>query len=245
MTPIATDFNHRAIAPIECFKEGWELIKDSYWLFFGISVVGTLIGGMFAIVLMGPMMCGIFICLLEYQRRQPIEFSMVFKGFDDFLPALLVQLIKSVPMIIVMAPFYIFWMGMVFSSLPRHVDPGPEFMFTIFGFEILFFGLLMLVHFFVEIVALFAFPLIVDRKLPAMDALKLSWAASRANLSGVIGLLLLDGVFKFAGMLLCVVGFYFYLPLSFAAYTVAYRKVFADLGPMTYSPPPPPQSWAA
>jgi len=142
-------------------------------------------------------------------------------------------------------PFYVVWMGVIFSSMPRRGEENPQFMFTIFGLEMLFFGVLMLIHFFVEIVALFAFPLVVDRKLPAMDALKLSFAASKANLGGVIGLLLLDGLLKVAGIMLCVVGYYFYLPISFAAYTIAYRKVFADLGPMNYSPPPPPQSWAA
>ncbi len=38
MPPI--EFKTGVIRPIECFKEGWELIKDQYWLFMGISVVG-------------------------------------------------------------------------------------------------------------------------------------------------------------------------------------------------------------
>lgn len=246
MTPIPTDFNRGVIAPIECFKEGWELVKDRYWLFFGITAVGMLLGGLFAIVLMGPMMCGIFICYFEYQRRRPVEFGMLFKGFDDFLPAFLVQLIKSIPTFILSAVFSVSYIAILFSNIPRHGEPPPEFMVTVFGFEIVFFGLLMLIHFFVEIFALFALPLVTDRKLPPIDALKTSFAASRANIGGVIGLLLLDGLLKFASAMVCGVGMYFYLPISFAAYTIAYRKVFADLGPMTYSPPPPPpQSWAA
>ena len=27
-------FNKGVVKPMECFREGWELIKDRYWLFF-------------------------------------------------------------------------------------------------------------------------------------------------------------------------------------------------------------------
>ena len=39
------EFNRRALQPITCFREGWQLIKDDFWLFLGITVVGMLIGG--------------------------------------------------------------------------------------------------------------------------------------------------------------------------------------------------------
>ena len=45
MTPNPTEFNRGVISPMECIKEGWALIKDQYWLFFGITLVGMLIGG--------------------------------------------------------------------------------------------------------------------------------------------------------------------------------------------------------
>ena len=69
MTPEQTDFRVGVIKPVECIKEGWALIKDQYWLFFGISIVGILIGGAVPIVLIGPMMAGIFLCLFQRQRR--------------------------------------------------------------------------------------------------------------------------------------------------------------------------------
>ena len=45
MEPNLTDFHQGVIRPVDCLKEGWALIKDQYWLFFGISLVGLLIGG--------------------------------------------------------------------------------------------------------------------------------------------------------------------------------------------------------
>lgn len=241
-----TDFRIGAIAPVECFKDGWELIKDQYWLFVGITFVGILVGGAFAIVLLGPMTCGIFLCMFQQQRRQPVEFGMVFKGFDYFLPAFLVQLLKSIPVIVLLVPFYVAMVGMMLSTMPRHGESGEGFPLAIFGTEIVFFSIMGVVHMLVEIVALFALPLVVDRKLPAIDALKVSFRAAKANLGGVIGFILLDAVLRVAGLMVCVVGFYFYLPISFAAYAVVYRRVFPDIGEFgQYPPPPPPQSWAA
>ena len=244
--PNPTDFRVGELAPVECFKEGWGLIKDYYWLFLGIIFVGTLIGNAFAIVLLGPMICGIFVCLFHHHRRQPVDFGMLFRGFDYFLPAFLVQLLKFIPTIVLLVPFYIVMVAIMVASMPRRGEAAEGFPLAIFGTEIVFFSILGIVHFLVEVVALFALPLVVDRKLSAIDALKLSFRASKANLGGVIGFLLLDAVLRFAGMLLCVVGFYFYLPISFAAYLVAYRRVFPDIGEFgEYPPPAPPQSWAA
>ena len=247
MTNNPLEFRAGVVAPMECLKEGWAMIKDHYWLFLGITIVGMLIGSAFAIVLLGPMMCGVYLCLLQHQRGEKIEFGMLFKGFDYFLPGFVAQLIKSIPVFVVMVPFYVVMIGMMVANMPRRGEPDQGFMFTVFGFEIFFFLILMIVGLLVEIFCLFAFPLIVDRKLSGLEAIKLSLRASRANLGGVIGLLLLNALFGSLALLACIVGVYFYLPVSFAAHTVAYRRVFPDIGDMGMYPPspPPPGNWAA
>ncbi len=45
MTPEQSDFRVGVIKPVECIKEGWALIKDQYWLFFGLTIVTMLLGG--------------------------------------------------------------------------------------------------------------------------------------------------------------------------------------------------------
>jgi uncharacterized membrane protein len=240
------DFRHNALAPVECFKEAWTMVQPRYWLVLGISVVALIIGSAFAIVLLGPMMCGVFLCLLQYQRGKAFEFGMIFKGFDYFLPSFIAQLIKSIPVFALMVPFYIAMMFVMFNNIRRHGDPGADVGISIFGLEIIFFLTLMVVHLIMEIFTMFAFPLIVERKLNGLDAIKLSLRAAKANLGGVIGFQLIDSALRVAGLLLCLVGFYFYLPISLAAYTIAYRRVFPDVGAVgEYPPPPPPGSWAA
>ena len=243
-----SEFRRGVIAPVECIKEGWALIKDQYWLFLGISLVGLLIGGAVPIVLLGPMMIGIFLCLLQRQRGEPVEFGTLFKGFEQFVQGLVVAALKTIPIIIIIVPYYIFLVAMMASSMPRGRHPSPEdsqaFMWSFFGIEIVFAVVIMVVSIVIEIFFIFAFPLIADRKLSGLDAVKLSVRAGKANAGGIIGLILLNGLLGFVGLLCCIIGVYFYVPIAFASQVVAYRRVFPDLGQTFPSPPPPPGNWA-
>jgi len=252
MNPNPFEFHTGVIKPLECIKEGWALIKDQYWLFFGISLVGVLIGGAFAIVLMGPMMAGIFYCLLRRHEGEPVEFGMLFKGFDYFVQGLIAGLLKMLPIMILMVPYYIFLIAMMLPNMLRQDRPGPEetqrFMLSFFGFEMLFVASIMVVSMVVEIFFMFAYPLVVDRKLSGLEAVKLSIKAGKANFGGVLGLILLSGLFSIIGVLCCFVGVYFYLPVALAAQAVAYRRVFPFIpgltAPQSPLPPPQPGSWA-
>ena len=249
MTPNPTDFNRGVISPMECIKEGWALIKDQYWLFFGITVVGLLIGGLVPVVLLGPMMVGIFLCLLQRQKNQPVEFGLLFKGFDLFVPSLIVAVLKMIPIFILLVPYYIFIFAMM-AAMPHgsrsSVEDSQQFVFSVLGAELVFVAVIMAVSILVEIFFMFAFPLVADRKMSGLDAVKLSFKAGRANMGGVIGLMLLNALFTMLGVLACFIGVYFYLPIAIASQAVAYRRVFPDIGQFgEYPPPPPPQSWAA
>lgn len=247
MTPEQSDFRVGVIQPVECIKEGWALIKDQYWLFFGLTIVGLLIGGAVPIVLMGPMMVGLFLCLFQKQRLQPVEFGTLFKGFDYFVPSLIVTAIKVIPVIILVIPFYFIMFGMMMTMMPRG-EPSPDemsrFMVFFFGVEIIFVAIIMIASICIEIFFMFGYPLVVDRKLSGLDAVKLSVKAGKANFGGVLGLLFLNGLITFAGIMLCIIPGYLYLPVAFASQLVAFRRVFPEVPETFVSPPPPPASWA-
>lgn len=249
MTPEQFDFRVGVIKPVECIKEGWALIKDQYWLFFGLTIVAMLIGGAVPIVLMGPMMVGLFLCLFQRQRGQPVEFGLLFKGFDYFVPGLIVTAIKVIPVIILVIPFYFIMFGMMMTTMPRG-EPSPDemsrFMISFFGVEIIFIAIIMIATICIEIFFMFGYPLVADRKMSGLDAVKLSIKAGKANFGGVLGLLFLNALLGFVGVLCCFVGAYLYLPVAFASQVVAFRRVFPEV-PETFgspSPPPPPASWA-
>jgi len=142
MTPDNTQFRTGVIKPVECLKEGWALIKDQYWLFLGITFVGIFVGSAVPIVLIGPMMVGIYMCFFRRMRGEPVEFGTLFKGFDYFAQGLIAALIQMIPMVVIMVPFYIIMFVVIMTSMPRggRMDPdaSTRFMLTFFGFEAVF-----------------------------------------------------------------------------------------------------------
>jgi hypothetical protein len=251
MTPDNIQFRTSVIKPVECVKEGWALIKDQYWLFLGIIFVGVFIGGAVPIVLIGPMMVGIYICLFRRMRGEPVEFGTLFKGFDHFAQSLIAALLQMIPLVVVMVPAYIIMFVLMMTSMPRggRMDPdeSSRFLFTLLGFELVFVLVVMTVAIVVTIFFLFAFPLIADRNLSGVDAVKLSIKAARANFGGIFGLILVNVGLGILGVLCCYVGAFLVAPISLASYAVAYRRVFPEVSQNFASPPPPPPpaSWAA
>ena len=246
MSQNLTDFNRGVIQPVECLKEAWELIKGQYWLFFGICVVGMLIGSAFAIVLLGPMMCGIFLCLFQHMRGEKVSFENLFKGFDHFGQAVIATLIQAIPAVIIIVPVYVI-MGVAMFAMSSSRGSGGSDAAAV-GFFIgmvVIFLVIFVLSIILGIFFMFTFPLIVDRKLSGVDAVKTSVRAAMANFGGVCGLVVLNAVLSFAGVLVCYVGALFVIPITLTAQAIAYRRVFPEMPHNLATPPPPPASWAA
>lgn len=233
------EFKTGVIRPVECFQEGWELIKDQYWLFFALTLVGLLIGSFTFYILLGAMYCGIYYAMLRKMNNEQAAFEDLFKGFDYFGAGLIATLVFVVPAIIFMLISYASMAAILLSSIDSRGEISPTAIFSIygviFGEGIVIAAILGCIHAFIT----FAFPLIVERNMSGWDAVKLSAKAVRANLSGVVGLILGEFVIGFAGYLICGVGLYFVLPLLFSGVLVAYRKVFPSLDNRNFNPPPP------
>ncbi|MDX6443328.1 MAG: hypothetical protein QOH71_402 [Blastocatellia bacterium] len=250
MTPDNIQFRTGVIKPGECIKEGWALIKDQYWLFLGIVFVGVFVGSAVPIVLIGPMMVGIYLCLFRKMRGEPVEFGTLFKGFDYFAQSLIAALIQMIPMVVVMVPLYIIMFAFMLVSMPRggaqmNPDDASSFVLRFIGFYIVFVVVIVTVAVIVTLFFLFSFPLVADRNLSGVDAVKLSIKAARANLGGILGLVLINVGLGILGVLCCYVGALFVGPVSLASYAVAYRRVFPEVSQNFASPPPPPGNWAA
>src|SRR5213080_1064453 len=125
MDPNPVEFRSGVIAPVECLKEGWATIKDRYWLFLGATLVALLIGGLVPIVLLGPMMGGLYMCLFAKMRGENVEFGLLFKGFDYFLPGLIAAAIQTVPVVIIMMIGEFVFMGFTFAVLPHERGEAP------------------------------------------------------------------------------------------------------------------------
>lgn len=238
------EFKTGVIRPVECFKEGWELIKDQYWLFFAVTLVGMLIAGMTFYILLGAMYCGIYYALLKKTHGQQAEFEDLFKGFGYFVPSLVATLVFIIPVLIFMFVAYASMFALMFSMTDMQGRITPAQIFPLYGVifgESLVFGIVLsCIHAFV----MFAYPLIIERNMPGWDAFKLSARAVWANLGGVVGLILCEFVIGFIGYLACGFGLYFVFPLLFAGVLVAYRKVFPSLDNEIYNAPPRPDTFS-
>lgn len=230
-----TEFRTGAIKPIECFKEAWELIKKDYWILFAVALVGAIIGGVSLYVLLGAMACGIFHCYLQSIDGKPVSFDGLWKGFSYFLPGLVVTLFIVIPMIIVYGIIYLpFVMSIVMGSKLSQ----DEFMAMLFGSLALDFVLIIIMVCF-HTLLMFSFPLIVDRDLSGIQAIKTSARAVWKNMGGVVGLILVNFVLMILGYLAFCVGLYFVIPIILAGNAVAYRKIFPAPNARNFAPPPP------
>jgi hypothetical protein len=246
MNAVPTDFNTGVVAPFDCLKEGWEMIKDQYWLFFGITLVAMLIGGAVPLILIGPMTCGLYLCLFAKMSGEPVQFENLFKGFDYFVQGLIAALIQAIPAFVIVVPAYAVFAIFSIFMLPHDRysrSEGPPVAFFII--LVLFVIVVVVVSVLIHSLFIFSYPLIVDRKLPGFEAVKLSVRAAFKNFGGVLGLTLLLVGLGILGVICCYVGVLFVLPVSFAAYAAAYRRVFPDIPQSFMAPPPPPASWAA
>ena len=236
-------FKRNAVEPINCLKGGFNLIKSQYWLMVGICFVAVLVGSVVpAGILMGPMMCGVYLTFFNMRRRLPVEFGTVFKGFDYLGPSIIATLIHVVPIIIIIVPSYIlFYIGFIVVMTQSGNQPDPTALFVFLGIAVIFWLVIFAIMIVISIAFTFSYPLIVEHRLQGFDAVKLSARAAFANFWRLLGLSLLSGLLSFAGVLLCYVGAVFVLPISFAALAMAYEQVFGlTSGPAAPDLPPPP-----
>jgi len=236
-------FKRGAIEPIECLKAGWALIKDRYWLFLGITVVGILIAGLVPLgILMGPMMCGIYLVLFQQMRGRPVEFAMLFRGFDYFVESLLATLIQFVPIFVLLVPFYVFFGIGLAGFVAHHRQAGgtqdtAQIVGLLAGVSTFIF-VAIVVSFVIGILFAFTYPLIVDRKLKALPAIQTSMKAAMANFWPLLGLVLLNALLGMVGMFCCYIGAFLVTPVMLAGLAVAYRQIFG-LNEESLPPAPP------
>jgi hypothetical protein len=233
------EFRTGVINPVECVKEGFELIKKDYWLLLAILFVGAIIGGATMYILGGAMFCGIFYAYIKAIDGKPVVFDDLWKGMNYFGPGLVVVLLMVVPAVV----YYIF----VYLTFVVAILGGSQ------GGEAGMVGALVVVGVIDLIVLIamvcfhtlltFALPLIVDRNLGAIDAIKTSSRAVWANMGGVAGLIVINFGLMVLGYLALCLGIYFVIPIMIAGNVVAYRRVFPSLEMRQNMNPPPPSSY--
>ncbi|HAA63363.1 MAG TPA: hypothetical protein DCE39_20760 [Planctomycetaceae bacterium] len=241
------EFRTGRVSSREVFSEARTLMSGHFWIMVGICFLGILIGGVAPMgVLMGPMMCGIFMCWFAIMRNEKPTFSLLFEGFDVFMESLVAMLIQlGISMLTMILSFVVMAVGgaaLVAVAGAGGGQPGGNAgaamgLLTIGIF--LFYGLIIGVSILVGTLFAFTWPLIVDYRLSGLEAVKLSARAAWANLGNVFRLMILNAVVAGVAAVFCYLPLFLVLPIVFGSQAVLYRRIF----PAVVSPGPVGEYW--
>lgn len=238
------EFQRSAIDPGGCVSEAWELVKRNFGLYLGAGLFFVVLTSCIPFLnffLLGPAMGGFAYLVLRDLRNEPIDFGMFFKGFEKFVPLMVLGLIQAIPGIIFQILQYT---GNILELVggPKIGEGGNGAIGTGLMSGIV---LLVLAYFVFQMIwnaaLIFAIPLVVERNASIGDAITVSLSAVFSNLGGLVVLAILNMLVGLLGFLALCVGIFVALPVTLAAYVIAYRQVFPqlDLPDFNTAPPPP------
>jgi uncharacterized membrane protein len=225
------------LRPMACLSTAWETVKPRYWLFVGINLVAALIYGSI-LLLMGPMLIGIFHCLDKARAEKEVEFSDSFVGFQSphIGPLILFSVIYGA---VFFAIYLLTYFGMIFAMMaiiqPAAVgSSGGEAEVAAMGMSVMFggaccmLGVFSLLGFVGMYWTCFAGMLVFDRQVPMGEAMGLGMKLVFRHFWPLLGLSILASLFYMLGILACYVGAIFVLPVVMGAPWAAYRTFFPD-----------------
>ena len=249
MTPL--NYLSGAISPGDCIGGGWNLVSRRFGLYLGVGLITMLLISCVPIVnffLMGPVLGGFYLLVLRDMRDEPAEFGDLFKGFEKFVPLMVVGLVQAIPGIV----FQFLQWGIDIGRLVSRGSGGPDFFqdsgspfplaegittLIIIAFIVIFiFSILWAITFH------FAIAIMADNDVTIGEALKLSAQAGWSNIGGLIVLFILEGLVGLLGVLALCVGIFVAIPVVYAANAFAYRQVFPYLDKSNFNVNPPPPS---
>ncbi len=214
-----------SINPIDLMSRTWTLIQDDYLLFLGITFLAWLIGSYVPFyLLLGPMVCGTYYAYLKKMRGEKVELGDLFKGLDWFADSLIVSLVLLGITIVVLGFSYLFMFAGIIGIGAMGEEAAP--------LVIMYLGLAVLVIMVLALLIMvpfaFAYPLISEQGLEAGEAMQVSFAAARANLFGIIGLIVVITIVHLVASMLCFLPLFLVFPITYGSAAVLYSDVFPE-----------------
>ncbi|MER3429716.1 MAG: hypothetical protein C4324_01500 [Blastocatellia bacterium] len=235
-----------------CISSAWELVKPRYFMYFGVTLLILLPLACLPFVnfvLFGPLVAGIYFIALQDMKGEPVEFGMMFKGFERFLPLMGVGILESLPgLIMTILNWTVQLSGMLIGIHRGEEDISFYQTAETYSAAETFIAPVLILLFVVNIVwtvsFTFAIPLVIDHGLGVIEASLLSFRASWSNIGGIILLYIFLTLLALVGLLALCIGVLFVLPIVYVALAFAYRQVFPDLSEKrSFDMPPPPEAY--
>ncbi len=247
-------FQRGAISAGDCVGNAWNLVTNNFWLYIGMGALTLIMIGCVPLVslfLVGPILGGFYYVVLRDMRGEPIEFGMLFKGFDRFVPLMVVGLIQAVPGIIAQVLRFTVdisqFSGIDIGGGSRGVgglgSARPDISALFAGLSMVFVVLMLVFVVFSavwHVLLFFAVPIILENDISPIEAIKLSISAATGNIGGLILLLIIEMLVALLGILAICLGYFVAMPVIYAANAFAFRQVFPLVeSSFQYTPPPP------
>lgn len=246
------DFYPSAINAGDCVSNAWNLVKQNYGMYLGIALVAMILAGCIPCVslfLVGPIIGGVYYVLLREMRGEPVEFGMMFKGFEKFVPLMVIGLVQAIPEIIGQGLRLVAQFGQIGLSGDKNKDffqsSNPDFaiasglliVIAIVAVVLILFGIAW------RVLLFFAIPIALERDLGPVDAMRLSAKAAMSNVGGLIVLFIFEFLLALLGIIALCIGIFFVIPIIYAANAFAYRQVFPLIQQNFNMTPPPPTTY--
>ncbi|MEO6333710.1 MAG: hypothetical protein ABIO91_01885 [Pyrinomonadaceae bacterium] len=238
-----------AINPGDCVSGAWSLVTRRFGLYIGVGLVTLILIACIPFVgsiLFGPVIGGFYYLVLRDARDEPVDFGMMFKGFERFLPLMLAGVIQAAPSLILTVVQYTAdiarLVGVSRGGDANFYQPSRDAVFAGISAGIMIVIVVLTLLAAVWSVALsFAVPLILEHDLGVVDALLTSAKAAFSNIGGLIVLVILEALVGILGVIALCIGIFVAIPVIYAANVLAYRMVFPyfERSNINMSPPPP------
>src|SRR5262245_50408157 len=120
------NYNSGAIDASDCIGTAWSLVQRNFGMYLGAGFVAWLMISCIPcanIFIYGPVMGGFAFIVLRDLRNEPVEFGMLFKGFEKFVPLMVIGLIEMIPAVI----FQIMQYTVDFARIGLNNGRGSDF----------------------------------------------------------------------------------------------------------------------
>ncbi len=222
-----------------CVGRAWELVKANFGILFGgvavfllvqgalslvaqIPFVGILVS-LASIIITGPMTGGVYWLTLKVVRGQPAEISDVFAGFKaQFGNLILGYIVVAILMGLSTLPGLAIMAYPIFSMIHHHAAEPVMVALAAMGAVVLLVPVIYL-----SVSWMFTLALIIDRQMPFWPAMGASRRMVGKHWWAMVGLVVVCGLINLAGFLVCCVGVFVSMPITFSAMMYAYETVFS------------------
>ena len=179
-----------------CISRGFELLKNNFGVLFVAVLLFAVIEGIIAgfgaipfigslfsianLIIVGPLLGGLYYVFIQTIRRQPANAGDVFAGFrKGFLQLFLGKIVSGLLAGLCMIPFVVVMLALVFSmaatSTGNHRRTTSQPVGGIVPIGLPVFLICLIPTIYLQVRWVFTLPLIIDKQMNFWTAMKTSW----------------------------------------------------------------------